>query len=82
LSDDPFLNRLAGRFAVGDSRDPATDAGAVVTMLLGNALFRDNINVALGRPCADERLIDALDRARIAFAAEAAGEPASEDSRA
>ena len=78
LSDDPFLNRLARMFAVSDSSDPDTDAGAVVTMLLGNALFRGDINAALGRQSDDERLIEALDRARVAFASKAARQPPSE----
>lgn len=71
LSDDPFLNRLARMFDTKGSSDPDTDAGAVVTMLLGNALFRGNINAALERPSDDERLIAALDRARVAFASKA-----------
>lgn len=78
LRDDPFLNRLAGMFAADDSTDPETDAGAVVTMLLGNALFRGDINAALGRHSDDERLIEALDGARVAFASNAAGQSASE----
>lgn len=78
LSDDPFLNRLARMFTVGDSADPDTDAGAVVTMLLGNALFRGNINVALGRQRDDKRLIEALDGARVAFVSEAAKQLTSE----
>lgn len=82
LSNDPFLNRLASMFAIGDSPDPRTDAGAVVTMLLGNALFRGNVNVALGRSSDDERLIEALDRARVAFATRAVDQPTPEDSRA
>jgi AcrR family transcriptional regulator len=78
LSDDPFLNRLARMFAVDDSSDPDTDAGAVVTMLLGNALFRGDINAALGRRSDDERLNEALDRARVAFALKAAKQSPAE----
>jgi AcrR family transcriptional regulator len=78
LSDDPFLNRLVRMFAVGDSSDPDTDAGAVVAMLLGNALFRGNINAALGRPGDDERLIQALDQARVGFVSRAVEQSTSE----
>jgi len=71
LSDDPFLNRLGRMFAAQGSSDPDTDAGAVVTMLLGNALFRGDINAALERPSDDRRLIEALDRTRVDFATKA-----------
>ena len=80
LSDDPFLNRLAGMFAADNSTDPNTDAGAVVTMLLGNALFRGDINAALGRQSDDERLIEALDGARVAFASKQTEQATSEAS--
>lgn len=63
LSDDPFLGRLATMFSQGGSADPLTDAAAVVTALLGNALFRGAANAAIERPVVDERLHDVLDRA-------------------
>lgn len=83
LSDDPFLGRLASMFAERGHSDPSTAAGAVVTMLLGNALFRDAANVALDRPPDDERLTQALDQARVAFAnEEVVGSPAEDSSTA
>lgn len=80
LSDDPFLGRLVRMFAERGSSDPNTDAGAVAAMLLGNALFRDGINAALDRPKNDERLIQALDRARVAFADRALARPSTGES--
>ena len=82
LRDDPFLGRLIAMFTESDSSDPGRDAGAVVTMLLGNALFRSDVNVVLDRPKDDARLIQALDQARVAFADKAVARPASEASDA
>jgi AcrR family transcriptional regulator len=67
LSDDPFLGRLTSMFAERGHGDPRTAAGALVTMLLGSALFQGAANVALERPSDDERLIQFLDRTRWAF---------------
>lgn len=80
LADDPFLGRLTGMFAERGHNDPTTASAAVVTMLLGNALFRGAANVAIRRPSDDERLIRALDQARVAFADEAVGGSPAEDS--
>ena len=80
LSDAPFLGGLVRMFAERGSSDPGTDAGAVVTMLLGNALFLGDINAALGRPKNDKPLIHALDRARVVFADAAATRPSSGES--
>ena len=82
LADDPFLGRLESMFAERGHSDPNTAAGAVVTMLLGNALFRGAVNVALERPPDDERLVQALDRGRVAFADEAVAGPPGEESAA
>ena len=57
LSNDPLLGRLIAMFTEGGSSDPRTDAGAVVAMLLGNALFGGDVNVALDRPTDDAPLI-------------------------
>lgn len=80
LSDDPFLGRLTRMFTERGSTDPVTAAGAVVTMLLGNALFHSATNVAISRPPDDERLVQALDQARVAYADEAAVIPPGDDS--
>lgn len=83
LADDPFLGRLARMFAERDHSDPRTASAAVVTMLLGNALFRGAANVAIDRPPDDERLTQALDQARVAFAnEEVVGSPAEDSSTA
>lgn len=79
LADDPFLRRLANMFAERSHSDPSTAAAAVVTMLLGNALFRGAINVAIERPPDDERLFQSLERARVTFTDEAVARPAAED---
>ena len=80
LADDPFLGRLARMFAERGDNDPRTASAAVVTMLLGNAFFRGAVNGAIDRPPDDERLIQALDQARVAFADEPAAGPLAEDS--
>jgi len=80
LSDDPFLGRLATVFSQRDSADPLTDAGAVVTMLLGNALYRGDVNTAIERSAVDGRLTDALDRAVGAFASSTLAAPTTEES--
>jgi AcrR family transcriptional regulator len=80
LADDPFLGRLARMFTERGHSDPRTASAAVVTMLLGNALFRDAVNVAIERTPDDERLIQALDQARVAFADEAVGGSPTKDS--
>jgi AcrR family transcriptional regulator len=80
LADDPFLGRLARMFAERGDNDPRTASAAVVTMLLGNAFFRGAVNGAIDRPPDDERLIQALDHARVAFADEAVGRSPTKDS--
>jgi hypothetical protein len=65
------MRRLMTAFAEYDAEDPQTRAGVVVTMLLANALFHSGVNVALGRPSDDERLIQALDRV-VALTSESA----------
>lgn len=71
MGDHPFMRRLMTAFAENDAEDPHTRAGVVVTMLLANALFHRGVNVALGRPSDDERLIQALDRV-VALTSESA----------
>ncbi len=80
LAGDPFLGRLARMFAERGHSDPRTASAAVVTMLLGNALFRDAVNVAIDRSPDDERLSQTLDQARVAFADEAVARPPAVDS--
>lgn len=60
LAEDPFLARLVSAFADFGSPDPTTDAGAVVTRLLGDALFAGDVNRGLGRTRDDTRLFEAL----------------------
>jgi AcrR family transcriptional regulator len=62
MGDHPFLRGLMLTLAMGPTDDPHTQAGAVVTVLLSNALFAGGINGALGRQRDDRRLPDALDR--------------------
>jgi AcrR family transcriptional regulator len=62
MGDHPFLRRLMMTLAMGPTADPHTQAGAVVAVLLSNALFAGGINAALGRQRDDRRLPDALDR--------------------
>lgn len=76
LSDYPFLGRLSTIFSQRGSVDPSSDAGAVVTTLLGVALFREATNVALGRSPDDERLIQTLDLTRLTSADDATAIPA------
>jgi AcrR family transcriptional regulator len=61
MGGHPFLERLVATLATNQAGDPITTAGAVVAMLLSNALLTPGINVALGRDADDARLVDALD---------------------
>lgn len=78
LSDDPVLKRLIAAFASDGAPDTHTDAGVIVTLLLGNALFAGAVNEGLERSSDDERLIQALDQALAAVALERASGPASD----
>ena len=60
MGGHPFLQRLVATLATNEADDPITNAGAVVAMLLSNALLSPGINVALGRDADDMRLVDAL----------------------
>jgi AcrR family transcriptional regulator len=60
MGDHPFMRRLIMTLAESESEDPLTQSGAVVALLLSNALLVDGINSALGRERDDERLTDAL----------------------
>jgi AcrR family transcriptional regulator len=72
MGDHPFMRRLMTAFVETDPEDPHTRAGAVVTMLLANALFHRGVNVALGRSSDDERLIQALDHVVVALSSDGA----------
>jgi AcrR family transcriptional regulator len=61
MGGHPFLERLVATLATNQAGDPITTAGAVVAMLLSNALLTPGINVALGRDADDARLVEALD---------------------
>lgn len=80
LGNDPFLGRLSTMFSQRGAVDPRADAGAVVTTLLGTALFRGATNVALGRTPDDEGLIQAIDLTLRASADGATARPADSDS--
>jgi hypothetical protein len=60
MGDHPFMRRLIMTLAENESEDPLTQSGAVVALLLSNALLVGGINSALGRERDDERLPDAL----------------------
>ena len=60
MGDHPFMQRLIMTLAENESEDPLTQSGAVVALLLSNALLVDGINSALGRDRDDVRLTDAL----------------------
>jgi len=72
LADAPFLARLIKSFADTDSLEPDTQAGAIVTMLLGSFLFVSDVNVGLGRTRDDERLARVLVKGVVAIASESA----------
>jgi len=78
LSDDPVLERLVAAFTRDGAPDPSTDAGVVVTLLLGNALLAGAVNEGLERSSDDEHLLHALDRTLTAVASEKASGPASD----
>jgi AcrR family transcriptional regulator len=78
LSDDPVLERLVTAFTSDGAPDPSTDAGVVVTLLLGNALLAGAVNDGLERSSDDERLLHALDQTLAAIALERASGPASD----
>ena len=61
MGGHPFLQRLVATLTTNQSDDPITRAGAMVAMLLSNALLSPGINIALGRDADDVRLVDALD---------------------
>jgi AcrR family transcriptional regulator len=60
MGDQPFLRRLMTTLTVGGTRDPHTEAGVVVAVLLSSAFFSGGINAALRRSVEDERLSEAL----------------------
>jgi len=61
MGDHPFLRRLLVSLSADNSDDAHTQAGAVVAVLLSNALFSGDINAAIGRKGDDHQLSDALD---------------------
>jgi AcrR family transcriptional regulator len=61
MGDHPFFRRLTMTLALGESDDPHTRVGAVVAVLLSNALFSREINTVLGRQHDDQRLPEVLD---------------------
>ena len=77
LSDDPVLERLVTAFTSDGAPDPSTDAGVVVTLLLGNALLAGGVNEGLERSSEDERRPQALDQVLTAVTSERAPGPAS-----
>lgn len=78
LSDDPVLERLVAAFASDGVPDPCTDAGVVVTLLLGNALLAGGVNEGLERSSDDKRLLHTLDQTLAAVASERASGSASD----
>jgi len=79
LADDPFLGRLGRMFAEHGHSDPEAASAAVVVMLLGNALFGGALNEAIDRRPNDQRLLQALDQARVAYASTTLEAPTTED---
>jgi len=77
LSDDPVLERLVSAFARDGAPDPSTDAGVIVTLLLGNALLGGAVNEGLERSSDDARLIQALDQTIAAVTSHRTTSPAS-----
>jgi AcrR family transcriptional regulator len=69
LKDDPVLVRLKSDFADLGFPDPEIHAGAVSSMLLGNALFQAGINSAIESDPNDERLSQELNQTVLDYAA-------------
>ncbi len=81
LRDDPILTRLKDEFGDLGVSDPATSAGVVVTMLLGNALYQPGVNTAIERDPNDEGLGNALKRQVMAYLASCAATDRDERQR-
>lgn len=67
MGDHPFLRRLLVSLSADNADDAHTQAGAVIAVLLSNALFSGDINAAIGRKRDDHQISDALDGCIVAL---------------